>query len=158
MSHVFDKVIKNELIGFLEGVESKVIKNKEVVSGDVVEFFEVGTIGLVIEELGEEFSGGCKEYFEAFYTGGVTQCCGQKRFTDPGWTSDEDVFASLNKIAGGQLEDIGSIESLPIGVKVDLFEGSILSESGLGEEVLTPPIVSIFPFSLDDGGQDFVWT
>jgi hypothetical protein len=70
--HVFDKVIKNELIGFLEGVESKVIKNKEVVSSDVVEFFEVSPIGLVIEELSEEFSSGGKEDFESLDTGSVT--------------------------------------------------------------------------------------
>jgi hypothetical protein len=68
------------------------------------------------------------------------------------------VFASLDKIAGGQLEDIGPIESLSIGSEVDLFEGCILSELGLGKQVLTPPIVSIFPFGLDDGGQDFVRT
>ena len=101
MSHVFDKVIKNELIGFLEGVESKVIQDKEVVSGDVVEFFEVGTISLVIEELSEEFGSGGKEDFEALDTSGITQGGGQKRLPDPGWTSDEDVFSSLDKIAGG---------------------------------------------------------
>ena len=76
MRHVFDKVIKNELIGFLEWMESKVIEDKEVVSGDVVEFFKVRTIGFVIEELSEEFSGGGKEDFEALDTSGVTQCCG----------------------------------------------------------------------------------
>jgi hypothetical protein len=68
------------------------------------------------------------------------------------------VFSSLDKIAGGQLKDIGPIESLPIGREVDLFECGILTELGLVEQVLTTPIVSIFPFCLDDGGQDFVWT
>ena len=57
MSYVFDQVVQDELVGFLEWVQSEVIKDEKIVSGDVVEFFEVSTIGFVIEELGEELGG-----------------------------------------------------------------------------------------------------
>lgn len=75
MSYVFDQVVQDELVGFLEWVQSEVIKDEKIVSGDVVEFFEVSTIGFVIEELGEEFGGRGEEDFKSLEASGITQGC-----------------------------------------------------------------------------------
>ena len=71
MSYVFDQVVQDELVGFLEWVQSEVIKDEQIVSGDVVEFFEVSTIGFVIEELGERG----EEDFKSLEASGITQGC-----------------------------------------------------------------------------------
>lgn len=76
--HVFDEIVQDKLVGFLEWVQSEVIKDEQVVAGDVVQFFEVGTIGFVIEELGQEFCGRGEEDFKALDTSGITQGGGQE--------------------------------------------------------------------------------
>ena len=69
---IFDKVIKDELVGFLEGMQSEVIEDKEVVFGNKVEFFEVISVGFVIEQLGEDFGGRSEHDFKAFDACGVS--------------------------------------------------------------------------------------
>lgn len=124
--------------------------------GDVVEFFEIGAIGFVIEELREEFGSGGEEYFKTLETSGITQCSSEERFAHTGWPGDEDMFTPLNEVAGSQLEDIGSVEALSVGSEVDLFEGGILAETGVVKQVLASTVVSFFPFSLYEGGKDFI--
>ena len=66
------------------------------------------------------------------------------------------MFSPLNEVAGSQLEDIGSVEALPVGSEVDLFEGGALAETGVVEQVLASTVVAFFPFCLYEGGKDFV--
>ena len=47
-------------------------------ASDLVEFFEIGTISLVIEQLGEEFGRRGEEDFKAFKASGITQGSGQE--------------------------------------------------------------------------------
>ena len=54
------------------------------------------------------------------------------------------------------MEDIGSVETLPVGSEVDLFEGGALAESGVVEQVLASAVVAFFPFCLYEGGKDFI--
>ena len=75
MGYVFDQIVQDELVGFLEWVQSEVIEDEEIVSGDVVEFFEVCAIGFVIEELGEEFGGGGEEHLKPLEASGIAQGC-----------------------------------------------------------------------------------
>jgi len=76
--HVFDEIIEDELIGLLEGVQPEVVQDKEVVPGDVVQLFEIGAIGFVIEQLREEFGGGSEEDFKSLETSGIAQRGGQE--------------------------------------------------------------------------------
>lgn len=139
-------------------MESEVIENKEVVPGDLIQFFEVSTICFVVEELGEEFRSGGEEDFESFDTSGVTDSGGEEGFSHAGWSCDEQMFTSLNEVTGCQLVDIGLDESLSIGRKINLFKDGILSEPGLVEQVLTSSIVPFFPFGLNQIGQYFIGT
>lgn len=154
--HVFDEVVKDELIGFLERVEPEVVQDKEVVAGNLVQFFEVGTVCFVVEQLCKEFGRRSEEYFKPLETGGVTQGGCQERFSYSGGAGDQDVFPPLNKIAGGQLQDAGPVESLALGGEVDLFDHGILTEAGLVEQVLASPVVAFFPFGLYQEGEQLV--
>jgi hypothetical protein len=68
------------------------------------------------------------------------------------------MFPSLNEVTGSQLEDIGLVQTLPIGREVDLFKGCILSESCLVKEVLASPVLAFFPFCMYQSGKYFVGT
>ena len=46
--------------------------------GNLVEFFEIGSVSLVIEQLGEEFSGRSEEDFKAFDASGIAQGSGEE--------------------------------------------------------------------------------
>lgn len=156
VTDIFNKVVEDELVGFLEGMESEVIKNKEVVFGDDVEFFEVVTVGFIIEELSEDFGSGSEHNFKAFKAGSITDGGCEEWFSDTGGACDEDVFTSLNKIAGSKLEDIRLDETLSFVGEINLFKDGILPETGLREEVLTSSVVSFLPFCLHGGSHDFV--
>ena len=49
VGHIFYEVVKDKLVSFLKRMESEFVENKEIVSGNLVEFFEVSTVGLVVE-------------------------------------------------------------------------------------------------------------
>ena len=74
-------------------------------AGHLIEFFEIGTVGLVIEQLGEEFGRRGEEDFKAFDASGIAQGSSQEGFAHAGWPGDQDVFSSLDEVTGSQLED-----------------------------------------------------
>ena len=68
------------------------------------------------------------------------------------------MFPSLNEVTGSQLEDIGLVQSLPIGREVNLFKGCGLSKAGLVKQVLASPVLAFFPFCMYQSCKDFVGT
>lgn len=124
--------------------------------GNLVQFFEIGSISLVVEQLSEEFSGRGKEDLKPFEASSIAQGCGQERFAHASGSGDQDMFPPLDEVTGSQLDDICLVQALSVGREVDLFECCALSEAGVVEQVLTSPVLSFFPFCMNESGKAFI--
>jgi hypothetical protein len=139
-------------LGAGEGIAQPVVKDQELHSGEGVEEFGIGAVGVGEGDMLEETRGALVTNGKVVAAGGVGQGTGEEGLADAGGAEDEDVEVLMNPLTLGKLKDQATVDTAR-GREVKVFDGSRERQVRLPQAPLEAVVIAADALAVDEHAE-----